>query len=200
MQRPTRHLLCALLASSLLIATFSRGGDEKRPLFVFDNGLTRTPGLEQKAALLKELGYDGMSGRPGRTADLLKALDAHGLKQVLRLVRKANHPNLGASFNLCHFPKLDDEKNLEAVLREAAPDLKLVQISGADSGDTKNMDWSRLIQPVGKGTLDMRGLLNILDDIGYRGPICLQCFKIPGDDRANLKHSIDALGAMQEGR
>jgi len=257
----------------LLAATAIVGADEKRAFYAFDNGLTRIPSLEEKAAVLKELGYDGIGSRPGRTAELLKVLEPRGLRigtlyvvrkvqadlpavdaglarelellkgkgtiiwyglarakgatdeiavrqlrevgdkaraaglsvviyphvgfyaesmeQVVRLVQKANHPNVGASFNLCHFLKLDDEKNLESVLKKAAPHLRLVQVSGADSGDTRKMSWGRLIQPLGKGTFDMRKLMKILDDIGYKGPFCLQCYKIPGDDRTNLKQSME---------
>ncbi len=257
----------------LLAATTAFAGDVPA-LFAFDNGLTRTADFEEKAALLKEVGYAGIGWRPGRTAEMLKALDKHGLKMgtiyvnrkvqagtpavdaqlaaelkavkgrgtivwlgllrapkanddiavnvlrevadkaaatgspvviyphvgfyaesmahIVRLVRKTDHPNLGASFNLCHYLKLDEEKNMEAVLKEATPYLKLVQVSGADSGDTRKMPWNRLIQPIGKGSFDMKSLLRILDDIGYRGPFCLQCYKIPGDDRANLEQSMAA--------
>jgi len=267
------------MAVLLLAATVAHAG-EKRPFFAFDNGLTRIPTLEEKAAVLKEFGYDGIGSRPGKTPELLKALEPHGLRigtlyvvrkvqadqpavdpglarelellkgkgtiiwyglqrakgatdemavrqlrevadkaaaaglpvviyphvgfyaesmeQVLRLVRKTDHPNLGASFNLCHFLKLDDEKNLERVLKEAAPHLRLVQVSGADSGDTRKMSWGRLIQPLGKGTFDMQKLMKILDGIGYKGAFCLQCYKIPGDDRENLKQSMAAWKALRE--
>lgn len=270
----TAHMALALTGVLTTAITHAAGGPS---LWAFDNGLTRTPELEQKAALLKDLGYAGIGWRPGQTDDMLKALDRHGLtmgtlyvcrpvkagnatvdpeltreietlkgrdtiiwlgllkstgatdeiavslmrdvadeaaaaglsvvlyphvgfyaesmSQVVRLVRKADRPNLGVSFNLCHFLKIDDEENLELVLRDAAPYLKLIQICGADSGDTKRMGWDRLIQPLGKGTFDMRKLLKILDDIDYRGPVNLQCYTIPGDDRVHLKQSMDAWSA-----
>ena len=51
-----------------------------RPFVAMDNGLSRVKDLNAKAALLKELGYAGIGWRPGRTAEMLKALDAQGLK------------------------------------------------------------------------------------------------------------------------
>ena len=50
----------------------------------------------------------------------------------------------------------------------------------------------RLIQPLGDGTYDNGKVLKVLDEIGYTGPIGLQCYSIKGDDRANLKKSIIA--------
>jgi sugar phosphate isomerase/epimerase len=114
------------------------------------------------------------------------------VEDALRLARKVNQPHVGMSFNLCHFLKTDDEKNLEAVLKKSAPHLMLVSINGADSGDTRAMGWDRLIQPLGDGSYDNSKLLKILDEIGYTGPIGLQCYALKGDDRSNLQKSITA--------
>jgi len=244
-----------------------------RPFVAMDNGLTRTKDLLAKAALLKELGYAGIGWRPGRTAEMLKALDAQGLKmfstyvsvsaqagaklnpkladeikllkgrgtivwvlvqkgkkpdeantvrqlceladlaaaaglrvalyphagcyvekieEALRLVKLAEHKHLGLSFNLCHFLKTDAEENLDKVLSAAAPHLMLVQTNGADSGETRKMGWDRLIQPLGSGTFDNAKLLAALDKIGYTGPVALQCYRMPGDDREHLTRSMKA--------
>lgn len=250
----------------------------ERPLFAFDNGLTDVAGLDGKAALLKELGYSGIGWRPGRTAEMLAALDKHGLQMVatyvvlnatpdgcplpaatvaeidalkgrntlvwlgvngkssdevvvaairevaevaqrnrlevaiyphvgfytdtvavaLRLAKLADRPNVGVSFNLCHFLKLQDAAELEPTLRAAAPHLKLVSLNGADSGDTRAMAWDRLIQPLGKGSFDAAKVLRVLDDVGYRGPIGLQCYQIKQPAREHLGASIAAWRALQE--
>jgi sugar phosphate isomerase/epimerase len=272
----TRYLLVTTLLLASLLPVFP-GESEKpkalRPFVAMDNGLTRTKDLNAKAALLKELGYAGIGWRPGRTAEMLKALDAHGLKMfstyvsvsseagaklnpkladeikllkgrgtfvwvlvkkgkkqdevntvkqlceladlaaasglrvalyphagcfvetmedAMRVVKIAEHKNLGLSFNLCHFLKTDNEERLDEVLKAAAPHLMLVQISGADSGNTRKMGWDRLIQPLGAGTFDNAKLLAALDKIGYTGPVALQCYKIPGDDRGHLTRSMEA--------
>ena len=40
--------------------------------------------------------------------------------------------------------------------------------------------------------------MNLLDEIGYTGPIGLQCYNIKGNDRANLKKSADAWKALNQ--
>jgi sugar phosphate isomerase/epimerase len=251
----------------------------KRPFFAFDNGMRQVRAFDDKAALLKELGYDGVGWRIGvQPAKMIAALDKHGLKMistyahgkvdaknpsldkrifeemkvvkkhktiiwlnlakgegatdeiavklinqladkaqeaglkvvlyphvtcytetvedVLRLAEKVNRPNVGMSFNLCHFLKTDSEKNLKKVLRDAGDRLMLVSINGADSGDTK--DWKRLILPLGDGTFDIKRVMNLLDEIEYTGPVGLQCYNIKGNDRENLKKSIAAWRSLNE--
>jgi sugar phosphate isomerase/epimerase len=115
---------------------------------------------------------------------------------ALRLAEKADRENLGVSFNLCHFLKLDDEQNLEATLRKAMPRLFLVSINGADRGDTRRMGWDRLIQTLDRGDFDNAALLATLGKLGYRGPVGLQCYAIPGKPRENLARSISAWRAI----
>jgi sugar phosphate isomerase/epimerase len=114
------------------------------------------------------------------------------VQDAVRLAKKVDRPNVGASFNLCHFLKLDDEKNIRSALEEARPHLFLVSVNGADSGDTRAMGWDRLIQPLGKGTFDVRRVLQMLKEIGYTGPIGLQCYGIRAEPREHLTQSIEA--------
>lgn len=110
----------------------------------------------------------------------------------LRLAEKADRKNVGLSFNLCHFLKQNDETDLSDTLHRIAPLLRLVQVSGADSGNTQEMGWDRLIQPVGQGTFDMANLVRLLHEIDYIGPVAVMGYKIPGDDYENLKQSMRA--------
>ncbi len=114
------------------------------------------------------------------------------VEDALRLAKKVDRKNVGVTFNLSHFLKLDDEKNLEQRLKEAAPYLFLVSINGADSGQTNEMDWDRLIQTLDRGTFNVRHLLRALDQCGYTGPVGLQCYAIPGNSRENLQRSMRA--------
>ncbi len=111
---------------------------------------------------------------------------------ALRLARKVDRKNVGASLNLCHFLKQNDAATLKQCVRDARPYLFLVSINGADAGDTRNMGWERLIQTLDRGTFDMGAFLQLLWDEGYRGPIGLQCYAIPGDIRENLARSMKA--------
>jgi sugar phosphate isomerase/epimerase len=247
-----------------------------RDLHAFDNGLNDIAKLEDKAALLAKLGYAGIAWRPGQTAEMLAALDKHGLKMVatyvmltadmkscpvpptvvaeidalkgrntivwltingktndelvvpavqeiadvaarnglkvalyphvnfhtdtmdttLRIMRKAGRPNLGVCFNLCHFLKLNDEAELDRTLREAAPHLLLVSINGADSGDTRSMGWDKLIRPLGEGSFDNAKLLRLLDEVGYKGPVALQCFNIKLPAAGHLGKSMSAWRSL----
>jgi sugar phosphate isomerase/epimerase len=114
------------------------------------------------------------------------------LEDALRLIGKAGRKNVGVAFNLCHFLKVEGEKNLERRLKQARPHLFAVNINGADGGDTGRMGWDRLIQTLDRGSFDVGCLLAAVKQIGYSGPIGLQCYGIPGDNRQNLKRSINA--------
>lgn len=110
---------------------------------------------------------------------------------MLKLVKQVNRPNLGAIFNLCHFLKLEGEANLENQVKKALPYLFMVSISGADKGDTRNMDWDRLIQPLGKGSFDTYHLVKLLKDNDYKGKFGLQCYNIKMDCKPALSQSMN---------
>jgi sugar phosphate isomerase/epimerase len=109
-----------------------------------------------------------------------------------RLRKLADRPNLGVSFSLCHFLCQEDAAGLEASLKALAPHLKLVQISGADVIPPGKPDWQRLIQPLGQGSFDMRRVIRTLDEIGYKGPVNLQCYAIQQPAEKHLAASIEA--------
>jgi sugar phosphate isomerase/epimerase len=109
-----------------------------------------------------------------------------------RLRKLADRANLGVSFNLCHFLCQDDPAGMEAALKPLAPHLKLVQISGADEIPPGKPDWQRLIQPLGQGTFDIRRVIRTLDQIGYKGPVNLQCYQIKQPASQHLAASMEA--------
>lgn len=114
------------------------------------------------------------------------------VEDALRLAKRVERGNLGVSFNLCHFLKLDREENLERRVKEALPRLFVVSINGADRGDTRQMGWERLIQTLDQGSFDTSGLLKLLRESRYAGPIGLQCYGVHGDPRDNLSRSMAA--------
>jgi sugar phosphate isomerase/epimerase len=114
------------------------------------------------------------------------------VEDALRIAEKVDRENVGVAFNLCHFLKLDDEKNLEGLLGRAMPRLFLVSINGADGGDTIRMGWDRLIQTLDQGDFDVYLFLKALRRLGYDGPIGLQCYGIRGEPRENLRRSMAA--------
>ncbi len=113
-------------------------------------------------------------------------------EDALRIIYEVKRKNLGMSFNLCHWLMCDSESNLQSVLQEAMPHLFMVSINGADH----HGNWSRLIQPLGSGSYDVEGFLKTLISLGYRGPIGLQCYQIPGNPQTNLSRSMCAWREM----
>ena len=120
------------------------------------------------------------------------------VRDAIRVVEKVDRENVGASFNLCHFLKQNDEADLRSCLEAAAPHLFLVSINGADSGATREMGWDRLIRPLDAGSYDVSLVLGILDELGYEGPIGLQCYGVQGNIRENLSRSMSAWHTKTE--
>lgn len=107
---------------------------------------------------------------------------------TLQLLDKVDHPQVGANFNLCHWLKIDGDRDYEPLLRKHADRIFAVTINGAQLGSDA---WTNgLIQPLDQGNFDNRQLLRTLRQIGYRGPVGLMCFGIPGDAREHLERSM----------
>lgn len=117
------------------------------------------------------------------------------LEDALRLARKLNRANVGVTFNLCHWLRVDDETNLRPLLQAAGPRLFVASINGADS-NCKGCDWNRLIQTLDRGSFDVSSVLEILREIGFRGPIGLQAYGIGGSAYENLQRSMKAWRQM----
>jgi sugar phosphate isomerase/epimerase len=117
------------------------------------------------------------------------------VEDAVRVAKKVDRRNVGVRFNLCHWLRVDDEKNLRPLLESAMPHLFVVTINGANSG---GKDWKELIQTLDRGSFDMQGFLKTLTDCGYTGPIGFQGYGIGGDARENLKRTMDAWLKVSE--
>lgn len=115
-----------------------------------------------------------------------------------RLAVKANRDNVGSILNLCHFLKTDCEENLEQVIDLILPKLFAVSVSGADGGDTQQMNWDRLIRPLGQGSFDVYRFVERLADKGYTGPFGIQCFGLKGSPEEYLTQSSEAWKRFKE--
>lgn len=117
------------------------------------------------------------------------------LIHAFEIVQKTNHPQVGANFNLCHWLMIDSDKDYRPLLRRHAGKLFAVTINGAQLGSKTWTDG--LIQPLDRGDFDNRRLLATLRRIGYRGPIGLMCYGLPGDARVHLQRSIKVWKTWQ---
>jgi sugar phosphate isomerase/epimerase len=110
------------------------------------------------------------------------------VEDALRVQKKVGRSNVGIVFNLCHWLRSGDEANMKTRLQDALPHMLLVTINGADHEG----DWDRLIQPLDRGSFDVKGLVKTLRGIGYGGPMALQCYNVKGDRGENLRRSMAA--------
>ena len=115
----------------------------------------------------------------------------HRIQDALRVVRKVDRRNVGLTFNLCHALMDGAQDRIPELLEEVAPYLLVATISGADNHPAKPT-WAQLIQPLNKGDYDVSLVLKKLNTLGFKGPIGLQCFGIPGDPKVLLPGSMAA--------
>jgi len=113
------------------------------------------------------------------------------IEDAVRVADKVARPNVGVMFNLCHWLRVSKGRDYKPLLVQAMPRLWAVSISGADELDDKP-GWARYIQPLGRGSFDMVAFLKTLRQLGYAGPVGLQCYGIQGDVRDTLAESMKA--------
>lgn len=113
------------------------------------------------------------------------------IEDSIRVADKVDRPNVGVMFNLCHWLRVDKSREYRPLLNKAMPRLWAVSINGADEFDPKP-GWDRYIQPLDKGSFDVGAFLKTLKELGYKGPIGLQCYGIGGDAREHLERSMAA--------
>lgn len=124
------------------------------------------------------------------TADWLERVE-----DAIRVTQKVDRENVGVMFNLCHWLRTDSQRNYRPLFERAGSKLFAVTINGADTYDDQ-AGWNRYIQPLDRGSFDLRGFLKTLRELHYAGPIGLQCYGLPGDARDHLARSIAAWRQM----
>jgi sugar phosphate isomerase/epimerase len=109
---------------------------------------------------------------------------------ILEVMKKADHPQVGFNFNVVHWCIVDAQRDWRPLLRENSAKLFCVLLSGYSATQPrKNL-------PLDEGTFDQRPLLATLDEVGYRGPVGLMCYGIPGDLSTHLARSMNVWRAI----
>ena len=122
---------------------------------------------------------------------------AEQFEVCLRVANKVDDPNLGVTFNLCHWLKVEgSERDPLPLIKEALPRLNFITINGADNGDTQNLGWDKLIQPLGRGSYDVGAFVAKTRAAGYRGPFGFQGFGIKMDSKELLKETMEGWGKI----
>jgi sugar phosphate isomerase/epimerase len=117
------------------------------------------------------------------------------IQDAVRVAKEVDRPNVGVMFNVCHWLRVDKQRDYKPLLKMAMPRLWAVSINGADVYDDQP-GWKHYIQPLGQGSFDIVTFLRTLRDLGYTGPIGLQCYGITGDARVHLAQSMNAWRHM----
>ncbi|HOP76794.1 MAG: TIM barrel protein [Thermogutta sp.] len=114
-------------------------------------------------------------------------------EDALAIAKTVNHPHFGVCFNLCHFLKQHEMRELRPTLEKGLPYLKMVTINGSAIGDTQNMNWDKLIQPLDEGEFDLSAFLHTLYcELGYRGPCYVQCYGLTVPAKELLERTLTA--------
>jgi sugar phosphate isomerase/epimerase len=122
---------------------------------------------------------------------------AESVDTCLRVANAVDDPDLGVTFNLCHWLKVEGaERDPVLVIKAALLRLNFITINGADGGDTRKLGWDKLIQPLGRGTYDVKTFVANARAAGYRGPFGFQGYAIKMDPKALLKETMEAWKGM----
>jgi sugar phosphate isomerase/epimerase len=126
---------------------------------------------------------------------------------AVRIAQKVDRKNVGIAFNLPHYLATryyagkDPVQNFPAYAAQARPYLFALSVNGADfpppSGDRGKI-WETFIQPLGEGKYDTYGFLKTFWDLGFRGPVGLQCYNIRQDKSTHLRQSVQTYRAWQK--
>ncbi len=119
------------------------------------------------------------------------------IEDAVRVCQKVQRSNVGVMFNLCHWLRVDKSRYCAPLLKQALPWLWAVSLNGADNFDEKS-GWEHYIQPLDAGSYDVGAFLRTLKQVGYRGPIGLQCYGIGGDAREHLARSMKAWCKLRQ--
>lgn len=111
---------------------------------------------------------------------------------ALRLADQYNSPEVGISFNLCHWLRERGGKEPAESVVGRLRRLRTVVINGADYEG----GWDRLIQTLDRGEFDVYRLLQLLKARGLDVPVGLQCYNIAGEPEETLTRSSAAWRAF----
>ena len=107
-------------------------------------------------------------------------------EDAARIMKLANRGNVGASINLCHEFTAKKGEVLNETIKNVAPLSILISVNGISVANKK------YLQRLDQGDFDLAAYLRKLFAAGYKGPVGLQCYSVPGDPLENLKADMAA--------
>lgn len=116
---------------------------------------------------------------------------------ALRLLHRVSRPNVGLTFNLCHWLRTEPGASLAETLKSAANHLQIVTLCGADR---HGQDWKHLIQPLDRGDFKLPLLLSELRRQKFQGSIGLQGYDVAKNFDITPQESITRSMAAWQNR
>lgn len=156
----------------------------KHPKSDADGDETAAGGLVKVADFCKAAGLPGIALYPHAGLWMERVADA------VRLASMLKRPDVGVVFNQFHWMATEPGQSPRKRLESAAPYLQAVTING--SGKTAS------ILPLGEGEVDVSGILRVLIDLKYAGPISHQGFGIQGGLEGKLKSAWAAWEELKK--
>ncbi len=102
------------------------------------------------------------------------------MKSSVEFIKEAKLNNVFTSFHLCHELRAGNATKLLEIGRKYAPYIKLASISGADYlvPYLHTPNWNDAIKTLYTGNYDTQEFVQVLAQIGYKGPMFLHTFAI----------------------
>ncbi|MBN2473635.1 MAG: TIM barrel protein [Pirellulales bacterium] len=162
-------------------------------------GRASDPSLDDRAAaILREMADKAAGYGVSLVVYPHRANWAETVDDGIRVAKKVDRKNVGTMFNLCHWAIVDQEEDLQALLTRAMPHLLCVTINGSDSPAAVKTPEGKWIVPLDEGDYDVRRVVQLLQSLGYRGAIGLQCYGIQGDAQTHLQRSMRVWRSWHE--
>ena len=149
----------------------------------------KNPNDEQAVALVKEVA--GLAKEAGLKVVLYPHANFHieRFDHAVKIAKATGCDNVGVIFNLCHFLQVQPGSDLRQSLENGKDFLWAASTCGADVG---GKGWGALIQPLDEGTFDQVAFLRHLREVGFDGPVGLQCYNVKVPPKENLARSRKA--------
>lgn len=123
----------------------------------------------------------------------------------IRVSRKVKRRNFGFTFNLPHYlaeQGVEAETRLKPLAEKAMPYLFAISLNGADRPTREIMKkdylWDHFINPLGEGEFNTFNYLETFVDMGFEGPVGLQCYGIEQDKKVYLEKSMQVWKEYQD--
>lgn len=181
-------------AEADLLRWIERAGGLGHPLLRITLGSPATRGDEPAAALLARLlpVVRRVADHAARHGVVL-AVENHGdlrAEELAQLIEDAGRPNLGVCLDTVNLLRVGDD--MLAGTATLAPLCRMVQMKDHAAGDP-TVPGGPLCTALGEGMADLRGVLRVLGDAGFAGPVCVELASLgpgPVDELALLARSV----------